>query len=86
MLRIVTLRNFMPRTALILRAIRIITSLLAMEFTPIGAHLAKLQDKIVLGSVVERFSRLRLSAPDQPLHYDGYLLSRGLTSLPIVID
>ena len=57
-----------------------------MEFTPIGAHLAKLQGGIVLGSVVERFSRLRLSAPDQPLHYDGYLLSRGLTSLPMVTD
>ena len=52
----------------------------------IGAHLARLQGRIVLGSVVERFSRLRLSAPDQPLHYDGYLLSRGLTSLPMVID
>jgi hypothetical protein len=36
--------------------------------------------------VVVRFSRLRLSAPEQPLHYDGYLLSRGLTSLPMVID
>ena len=52
----------------------------------IGAHLARLQGRIVLGSVVERFPRLRLSAPDQPLHYDGYLLSRGLTSLPMVID
>ena len=52
----------------------------------IGAHLARLQGRIVLGSVVERFCRLRLSAPDQPLHYDGYLLSRGLTSLPLVID
>jgi cytochrome P450 len=52
----------------------------------IGAHLARLQGRIVLGSVVERFPRLRLSALDQPLHYDGYLLSRGLTSLPMVID
>jgi len=52
----------------------------------IGAHLARLQGRIVLGSVVERFPRLRLSAPDQPLQYGGYLLSRGLTSLPMVID
>ena len=52
----------------------------------IGAHLARLKGRIVLGSVVERFPRIRLSAPDQPLHYDGYLLSRGLTSLPMVID
>jgi cytochrome P450 len=52
----------------------------------IGAHLARLQGRIVLGSVVERFPRLRLSAPDQPLKYGGYLLSRGLTSLPMVID
>ena len=82
-----TLRNFMPPTALILPAIRIITLLLAMEFTPVSVpHLARLQGRIVLGSVVERVSRLRLSAPDQPLHYDGYLLSRGLTSLPMVID
>jgi cytochrome P450 len=52
----------------------------------IGAHLARLQGRIVLGSVVERFPRLRLSAPDQPLQYGGYLLSRGLTSLPMMID
>jgi len=49
-------------------------------------HLARLQGRIVLGSVVERLPRLRLSAPDQPLQYGGYLLSRGLTSLPMVID
>jgi cytochrome P450 len=52
----------------------------------VGAHLARLQGRIVLGSVVERFPRLRLSALDQPLKYGGYLLSRGLTSLPMVID
>ena len=39
-----------------------------------------------LRSALERFPRIRLSAPDQPLHYGGYLLSRGLTSLPMVID
>ena len=52
----------------------------------IGAYLARLQGRIVFGSVVKRFPRLRLSAPNQPLQYGGYLLSRGLTSLPMLID
>jgi cytochrome P450 PksS len=67
-LRIVTLRNFMPRTALILRHPNNHVAFGDGIHACIGAHLARLQGKIVLGSVVERFSRLRLSAPEQPLH------------------
>jgi cytochrome P450 len=52
----------------------------------LGRYLARLQGRIVLGSLFERFPRLRRSAPDEPLKYGGNLLSRGLLSLPMVID
>ena len=51
----------------------------------IGARLARLQGEIALRSVIERFSRLRLREPDAPLKYQGSLLSRGLSSLPMAI-
>lgn len=51
----------------------------------IGARLARLQGEIALGSAIERFSRLRLREPDAPLKYQGSLLSRGLSSLPMAI-
>jgi cytochrome P450 len=51
----------------------------------IGAHLARLQGRIALGSVIERFPNVRLREPDEPLRYQGSLLSRGLSSLPMLV-
>jgi cytochrome P450 len=52
----------------------------------IGAPLARLEGAIAIGSVLERFPRLRLAAPKAPLKYKGSYFLRGLTGLELAID
>lgn len=52
--------------------------------TCLGAKLARLQGKIAIAALIERFPEFRLREPDAPLRYKGSLLSRALSSLPIV--
>ncbi|MFZ0890510.1 MAG: cytochrome P450 [Candidatus Binataceae bacterium] len=52
----------------------------------IGAPLARLEGAIAIGSVLERFARLRLADPEAPLTYKGSFFLRGLSSLPMAID
>ena len=50
----------------------------------IGSQLARLQGQVVIGAMLERFPALRLRNPEAPLEYSGSLLSRGLSTLPLV--
>lgn len=52
----------------------------------IGAPLARLQGRIAIGAMVQRFPRLRLRDPDAPLEFTTSFLSRALKSLPMAID
>lgn len=47
----------------------------------IGAPLARLEGSIAIGSILERFPKIRLSDPDQPLVYKGSYFLRGLSAL-----
>jgi cytochrome P450 len=52
----------------------------------LGAPLARLEGRLALGRLVDRFPRMRLAARIEDLHWghgDGLVL-RGLTSLPII--
>jgi cytochrome P450 len=51
----------------------------------LGAQLARLEGSIALTSVLERFPRLALADPGEPLSYRGSLFLRGLTALPLTI-
>jgi cytochrome P450 len=51
----------------------------------IGAQLARLEGSIALAAVLERFPRLALADPSQPLSYRGSLFLRGLDALPLSI-
>ena len=51
----------------------------------LGAPLARLEGVIAIGSVIERFPKLRLSDPEAKLAYRGSLALRGLESLPLAI-
>ncbi len=51
----------------------------------LGAPLARLEGRVALGGLVERFPQMRLAVPTGQLHWahgDGLVL-RGLTSLPV---
>jgi cytochrome P450 len=52
----------------------------------IGAPLARLEGAIAIGSVLERFPRLRLADPDAPITYKGSFFLRGLNSLKMAIE
>ena len=51
----------------------------------IGAPLARLVSSIAIGSILERYSRLRLADPDAPLVYHGSYILRGLKTLPMAV-
>ncbi len=51
----------------------------------LGAPLARLEGAIAIGSVLERFPKLRLADPGAKLDYRGSLALRGLQSLPLAI-
>jgi cytochrome P450 len=50
----------------------------------IGSQLARLQGQAAIGAMLQRFPALRLRDPEAPLQYSGSLLSRGLSTLPLV--
>lgn len=53
----------------------------------LGAPLARLEARIALGTLLQRFPALRLAVPDDALHWghgDGIVL-RGLSELPVVL-
>ncbi|MBF6568187.1 MAG: cytochrome P450 [Candidatus Binataceae bacterium] len=52
----------------------------------IGASLARLQGTIAIESILHRFPRLRLAAPDASLIYKGSYFLRGLAGLRMAID
>jgi cytochrome P450 len=52
----------------------------------IGAPLARLEGAIAIGSVLERFPRLRLADPEAVPAYKGSFFLRGLSSLKMAID
>jgi cytochrome P450 len=52
----------------------------------VGARLARLQGTILFEAISRRFRTIRLAEPDRPVEYQGSLLSRGLSSLRIVIS
>ncbi|MGE5112838.1 MAG: cytochrome P450 [Acidobacteriaceae bacterium] len=51
----------------------------------IGAPLARLMSSIAIGSILERYSELRLADPDAPMVYHGSYILRALKTLPIAI-
>ena len=50
----------------------------------VGNQLGRLQGRIVIAALLERFPALRLRDPDAPLDYEGSLVSRGLSALPMI--
>ncbi len=51
----------------------------------IGAPLARMEGAIAIGSLLERFKRVRPAASEAPLKYKGSFFLRGLASLPIEV-
>jgi cytochrome P450 len=51
----------------------------------IGAPLARLVGSIAIGSIMERYSGLRLADPDAPMVYHGSYILRGLKTLPMAV-
>jgi cytochrome P450 len=51
----------------------------------LGAALARLEGAIAFASVIERFPRLRLAAPETAPTYKGSYFLRGLSSLRMAI-
>ena len=52
----------------------------------IGAPLARLEGAIAIGTMLERFPRLRIKDPAAPLTYKGSYFLRGLAGLAMSID
>jgi pimeloyl-[acyl-carrier protein] synthase len=52
--------------------------------TCLGAYLARLEGKIAIAAIIERFPEFRLRERDAQLIYSGSLLSRTLSSLPML--
>jgi cytochrome P450 len=51
----------------------------------LGANLARLEGAIAIASMLERFPKLRLAAPEGPLAYRGSYLLRGLKTLSMAV-
>ena len=52
----------------------------------LGASLARMEVEIGLGSLLRRFPRLALAVPEDELRWRNSFRSRGLRSLPVVLD
>lgn len=52
----------------------------------LGSGLARMEGAIAIGAMLERFSKLRLAKPDEPLKYKGSYFLRGLARLEMAID
>jgi cytochrome P450 len=52
----------------------------------IGAPLARMEGAIAIGSLLERFKRIRPATPEAPLKYKGSFFLRGLASLPLEVS
>jgi cytochrome P450 len=52
----------------------------------IGAPLARMEGGIAIGSLLERFKRIRPATPEAPLRYKGSFFLRGLASLPLEVS
>jgi cytochrome P450 len=44
-----------------------------------------MEGAIAIGSLLERFKRVRPATPEAPLRYKGSFFLRGLTSLPLEV-
>ncbi|GAA4623883.1 cytochrome P450 [Actinoallomurus vinaceus] len=51
----------------------------------LGAPLARLEARIALGALIDRFPKLRLAVPPEELTLQASLLINGLTALPVVV-
>ncbi|MGH7864077.1 MAG: cytochrome P450, partial [Candidatus Binataceae bacterium] len=51
----------------------------------IGSPLARLEGSIAIGSMLDRFPKLRLKNPDAPVTYKGSYFLRGLANLPMAL-
>ena len=51
----------------------------------IGAPLARMEGAIAIGSLLERFRRIRPATPEAPLKYKGSYFLRGLATLPLEV-
>ncbi|GAB3972475.1 cytochrome P450 [Actinoallomurus acanthiterrae] len=51
----------------------------------LGAPLARLEARIALGALIDRFPKLRLAVPPEELTLQAGLLINGLTALPVVV-
>jgi cytochrome P450 len=49
----------------------------------LGAPLARLEGRIALQALVQRFPKMRLATPEQPLQWRGVMSLRGLRHLPL---
>lgn len=52
----------------------------------LGAALARLEARIAIGAILQRFGSLRLAEPNEPLTYKGSFGLRGLAALPLEVD
>src|SRR5208282_2924244 len=52
----------------------------------LGSGLARLEGSIAIGTMLERFPKLRLANPGAPLKYKGSYFLRGLAHLEMAID
>ncbi|PCC67271.1 Cytochrome P450 [Nannocystis exedens] len=52
----------------------------------VGAPLARLEGRIALGALLERFPRLRLAVPREQLRWRKTSVLRGLEALPVRVD
>ncbi|MEO3871043.1 cytochrome P450 [Nonomuraea sp. B12E4] len=51
----------------------------------LGAPLARLEARIALGAVIDRFPKLRLAVPPEDLTLQASMLINGLTALPVLV-
>ena len=52
----------------------------------LGAPLARLEARIALGALIDRFPKMRLAVPPEELTLHAGLLINGLTTLPVAVD
>src|ERR1700687_1808330 len=52
----------------------------------IGAPLARMEGAIAIGSLLERFKRIRPATPEGPLEEQGAVFLRRLASLPLEVS